>query len=89
MYTNAEFTQLDLIQSPVFVLEVLPDGMPVYVAFNNFGLALAEQPLSDFIGRTAKEVYRGAFGKTSQTRHLQVAQSGKPLTYELTLPQSG
>jgi len=82
----AEFEQLDHISSAIFVLEVDKKGMPRYVAFNAFALALFGKPLSHFLGRPATKVFPQAFGRSAQARHCEVAHNGKPITYDLDLP---
>lgn len=89
MLSYQEVAQLDLIQSPVFVLEVTPEGDPVYAAFNSFALDAVKRPLWHFLGRNALEVYKGSFGKTAYNRHRQVIEDRAPLEYELTLPLGG
>jgi len=84
-----QFTYLDHIATPVFVLEVAAGGLPVYCAFNACARAISGRPLSDYLGRTAAEVYDTAYGRSALSRHCQVARSGKPLTYELQLPLAG
>lgn len=89
MHKTADFTQLDYIHAAVFVLEVSDNGDPVYVAFNRFACDVANRPLSDFLGRTAFEVYPLAYGRTAYERHCEVARSGAVMTYELDLPLGG
>lgn len=83
------FSQLDFIASPVFVLETDPSGTPRYVAFNTTARAIADRPLIDYLGNTAREVYPGAFGLTAFEHHCEVAKSGHPMTYKLELPVAG
>jgi len=80
---------LDLVASPVFVLEPDCDGLPRYVAFNEFARSISQRPLSDYLGQTAVQVYAGAFGRTAFARHCEVVQSGTAMTYELELPING
>lgn len=80
------FDCLDMISSPVFVLEVNEVGAPVYVAINTCARELSGRPLSDYLGRTALDVYPMAYGRAAYARHCEVMTSGKSLTYELDLP---
>lgn len=84
-----DFTHLDYVQFPVFVLVVRDDGVPVYITLNAFGRAIAKRPLSDFVGRSALDIYPGAFGRTAYARHCEVADKGAAMTYELDLPLGG
>lgn len=86
---DPRFAQLDLISSAVFVLETDDEGEPRYVAFNAFARRVAGRPLSDYIGRTAAEVYGGAMGRTALQRHREVVTSGQSITYEIDLPLAG
>lgn len=86
--TNS-YAQLDLIAVPLFVLEVTDDGLPVYAAFNTAARAISQRPLSDYLGRTATDVYAAAHGRTAFARHCLVVDTGEPLSYELQLPLAG
>ena len=86
MLSYQEIAQLDLINSPVFVLEVTKEGDPIYVAVNQFALEMSKRPLWHFLGRNALEVYKGSFGKSAYQRHRQIIKARKALEYELTLP---
>ena len=86
MTCEPDLSYLDHLATPVFVLEVGPDGRPVYVAFNSFARKVAERPLSDYLGRTADQVYDGELGAQAFQRHCEVARTGKAMTYEIVLP---
>ena len=83
------FAHLDFVDSPVFVLAVGADQIPRYVAFNAKARAIAGRPLSDYLGKTAAEIYEDAYGRTALERHTEVAKSGKAITYEILLPIGG
>lgn len=83
------FEQLDHLASPVFVLEPDQDDVPRYVAFNAHARAIAARPLEDYLGRTAEDIYDGAYGRTAFARHCEVLRTGKPMTYEIELPING
>ena len=89
MTPSDTFDQLEFIASPVFVIEVNEDGLPVYVAINACACTMSGRPPSDYLGRTAKDIYEQSYGRTAFARHCQVIESGKPLTYELQLPMAG
>ncbi len=86
---DPRFAQLDLISSAIFVLETDEEGEPRYVAFNAFARNVSGRPLSDYIGRTAAEVYGGTMGRTALQRHREVVASGQAITYEIELPLAG
>ena len=83
------FSQLDHIASPIFVLEADAQGVPRYVAFNSYARSLSARPLSDYLGRTAEDVYQGAAGLTAYRRHCEVLRTREAMTYELDLPING
>ena len=83
------FEQLDQISSAVFVVQADADGTPRYVAFNAHARAISGRPLSDYIGRTAREIYEGAYGVTAFERHCEALRSNQALTYEIELPIDG
>ena len=86
---SPDYDQLDLIASPIFVLEVDEEGVPRYVAFNAYAREKSGKPLSHYLGRSAREVYPQAYGRTAYARHCEVARSGKQMVYELDLPLDG
>ena len=83
------FAHLDHLAMPVFVLKPDKHGVPLYVAFNSNARGISNRPLSDYIGKTAVEVYGGALGQTAFARHFEVAMTGRAITYELELPIDG
>lgn len=84
-----DFTSYDRIASPIFVLEVDTRGEPVFVAFNSYARQISGRPLSDYLGRTALEVYPQAYGRAAYQRHCEVRDFGQPLTYHIDLPIGG
>ena len=86
MGSETQFSHLDHIASPVFVLQVSDEGLPIYAAFNAHARRVAQRPLSDFLGKTAVEIYGEALGRVAYRRHCEVIDSGKTTTYELELP---
>lgn len=89
MKPRRAFASLDHISAPVFVLEMNDAGAPVYVAVNAQALQQAGRPFSDYIGRTAEDVYPQAFGRTEHARHKEVMEKGVPATYQIDLPLAG
>lgn len=83
------YDQLDLIAAPIFVLELRDDGVPVYAAFNAQARAVSGRPLSDYLGRTAEEVYPGEWGRIAFAEHCSAARTGTETCYDLTLPLAG
>ena len=86
MHHDSDFTHLDYIASPVFVLAPTPQDGPVYAAFNAYARDVANRPLTDYLGKTALEIYGGDMGKVAYDHHVNVAHTGTPDTYELELP---
>ena len=89
MKDSIAYTHFDMIAAPIFVLEPSAEGKPVYAAVNAFARELAGRPLSDYLGRTALEVYPMAYGRSAYEHHCEVLSSGEDLTYELDLPING
>lgn len=79
----------DQISVPVFVLEANKSGRPVYAALNATAQKVFNRPLSDFLGRTAMEVFPLAYGRAAYARHCDVMECGREQTYELSLPIDG
>lgn len=84
----SELTQtiIDAVAVPVFVLERDGAGRLTYVAFNRAAREVSGLRLEEVLGKTAQELYPGQAGHTAYERHVQVAISGEPLTYEVLLP---
>lgn len=89
MTPSFDYTNLDYISAPVFVLEVNDSGCPVYAAFNQHARQLSGRPLEEYLGRTAEEVYPGAYGRIGYARHCEVMASGVSTTYQIDLPING
>lgn len=86
MSVDRDYSDLDHISAPVFVLEMNADGLPVYAAFNAYALQMSGKPLADYIGRTAAEVYPQAFGRRALAHHCEVWETGVPTSYQIDLP---
>lgn len=89
MKTLHDYTQLDFIECPAFVLDVQPDGVPVYAAHNTFASNLMGKPSDFFIGKTAQDAFSGVAGVSAFKRHLHVIETGQRLPYELALVLEG
>ena len=89
MTTGTRFADFDQIAASIFVLEVDGKGRPAYAAVNSHALAEAERPMSDFIGRSALEVYPLAYGRAIYARQCEVIENGAPQSFELSLPIAG
>lgn len=89
MPTPDDFRQLDHVASPIFVIEASPTSEPIYVFLNLCGRTLADRPLSDFVGRTALDIYPAAFGRSAYERHCAVIASRTAMIYEIELPLGG
>ncbi|MEM6305902.1 MAG: ATP-binding protein [Pseudomonadota bacterium] len=83
--TDPRFAQLDHVQSAIFVLEDAGDGVPRFCAFNRFAREVSKRPLTDYLAKTAVEVYPDGVGETMFARHCEVARSGKGLMYDIQL----
>ncbi|GLQ26925.1 hypothetical protein GCM10007927_17280 [Sulfitobacter pacificus] len=83
------YGDFDLISAPVFVLHINDAGEPVYAAINDYALRKSGRPISDFLGRTAQEIYPHAYGRTAYAFHCGVRDSGVSTSYQLDLPVAG
>jgi len=79
----------DYIAAPIFVLEVNKGGQPVYAAINTHALEISGRPASDYIGKTALDVYPDSYGRTAYAHHCFVIKNGQRAIYELDLPMAG
>ncbi|WP_386625899.1 PAS domain-containing sensor histidine kinase [Sulfitobacter geojensis] len=89
MTSQHPYSEFDLVAAPVFVLEFNEDGAPVYAAFNKYGLKKSGRPLSDYLGKTAQEVYAQAYGRTAYAHHCAARDTGIAMSYQLDLPVGG
>lgn len=87
--TSDNFALLDNFATPLFVLDARDAEAPVYAAFNAWARRIATRPLSDYIGRDAREVYPSGHGQTAFRHHQEAARSGQTITYEVDLPIDG
>ena len=80
---------LDAVTVPVFVLERDSDGRMVYASFNTAAREVSGFELEKVVGKTALDIYPEPAGRIAFERHMHVATSGEPLTYEILLPFRG
>lgn len=89
MNTASNYDSFDHISASIFVLNVGTDGRPTYAAVNAHARSVAGRPLSDYLGRTALEVYPAAYGRAAYARHCEVIMTGQKAAYDLDLPLNG
>lgn len=89
MTSQHSYRDFNLVSAPVFVLHIDDAGEPVYAAVNDFALRKSARPLSDYLGRTALDVYPQAYGRRAYACHCSARDSGKVSTYQLDLPVAG
>ncbi|MEQ6203706.1 PAS domain-containing sensor histidine kinase [Sulfitobacter sp. HNIBRBA2951] len=83
---NDLFALVDCIPTPVFMLDVTPEGTPVYAHFNKAALRNVGRELSEIVGHTAIEVFGEEFGTPAYDEQYKAIQTRKPHTYEFQLP---
>ncbi|MEP2715785.1 ATP-binding protein [Pseudophaeobacter sp.] len=81
-----QFDLLEAVDLPIFVLVPGEDGLPRYASMNAKGRALVDMEPSDYIGRTALELYGGTMGKRAMENQIRVLAAGVESAYEVTLP---
>ncbi len=84
-----DYALLDLVETPVFVVEMQGDERPVYVAWNRAASEMSGLSAAQVIGKTAKELHPGRLGEIAHRRHCRVAAEKRSATYQLTLPLGG
>lgn len=77
---------LDNIEVPIFVIEPDHSLQPIYVAMNSAACHAGKLELANVIGKTAREIYQGRFGKRAYEHHKIVLRTAEPRSYELVLP---
>ncbi|OED48882.1 ATP-binding protein [Leisingera sp. S232] len=80
------FEILEAIELAVIVLKMGEDGLPRYVVMNAKSRELTKFKRSDYLGKTALELYGGATGRRALNHHLAVINGGKAATYDIVLP---
>ncbi|MEP5732551.1 MAG: ATP-binding protein [Sulfitobacter sp.] len=86
MACTQNYTLFDHVAAPIFVLELDEEGVPTYTALNERAQQQSDRPMSDFIGRTALDVYPGAYGRHAHARFCDVTRSGLAMTCDIDLP---
>ena len=84
-----DFSHFDHITFPVFVLEVGVDNIPRYAACNASACRLTGKSLSDYLGRTAQEVFPGTQGGIDYRHQCNAITNGHECSYQLELPDNG
>lgn len=86
---NSDFASLDLVPTPLFVLNVSSDSDITYAFFNKSALDVANFGQDDYMGLNATHLYHGEYGELAFEKHTECYLSAKPSTYVLSLPISG
>ena len=89
MTADLTYASFDHVSASIHVLEIDGRGRPVYAAVNRHALEEARRPLTDYLGRTALDVYPGPYGRAAYARQCDVARAAEPLRFELSLPIDG
>lgn len=80
------FDLVDCVPSPIFVMDVLPDGRTVYAHYNKSALLRLRRPLSDFIGRTTGEAFGEEYGAAAMKEQRLTVQEARLRRYDFELP---
>lgn len=86
---DSEKALLDLVPTPLFVLEVSRDGDVMYTYFNKVALDVAKFSLSDYVGLNAMNLYEGKYGEFAYQKHVECFLTSQASTYLLQLPIDG
>lgn len=80
------FALVDCIPTPVFVLDVRADGVPVYAHYNANALGRLDRDLDSIVGRTTVEAFGEEFGTAAYNEQCKTIAQAKPRKYEFQLP---
>lgn len=80
------FAVLDYVPTPVFVMDVLESGLPVYAFCNRATLARIKRPMSDFTGLSTVQAYGSAFGQPALDEQRKTILAKTQRSYEFELP---
>jgi signal transduction histidine kinase len=83
------FDILDHVAVPIFVLRPDRDRKVVYAFWNRAAERMGNRRREDVLGKSALEVYSGAFAQAAYNRHVDVFNTGRSATYELMLDING
>ena len=89
MNDTGDYRYLDMITSPVFVLEAGNDGCPTYVAVNKAAADLLYLSPDDLPGRAAEDIFPSPAGSIIAHHHAGCFRHGAETTYEVTVPIAG
>ena len=81
-----DFETLNLVALPVFVIDVKPGMRLEFRGLNDAHTAISGMTSDEIAGKTALELFEGRAGRNAWHRHAQVAETGQPLTYVITVP---
>ena len=84
--TSLDLATLDHVASPIFVIDVKPGMRFEFRAVNAAHTSMSGLTNADVFGKTAIELFEGRAGHNAWHRHAMVVESGRPLTYVITLP---
>jgi len=86
---DSELALLDLVATPLFVLDASSDGELSYLFFNKAALDIAKFNLEDYLGLNAKNLYHSEYGEFAFQKHTECYLSAQAVTYILPLPLDG
>ncbi|MEL7166055.1 MAG: PAS domain-containing sensor histidine kinase [Pseudomonadota bacterium] len=77
-----DFSMLDAVLTPAFVLTQDPDGRIVYAFMNEAGCRDTALSQTQVVGKTAAELFAGRAGKHGYQRHKTIWDAGVEATYQ-------
>lgn len=83
-----DFTTLNAIGLPAFVLTQDPSGRVVYAFMNTVGCRSLLVPPSEVVGKTAREIFYGRTAEVIYERHQAIWDAGAETVYETPLSLS-
>ncbi|MGP6086273.1 sensor histidine kinase [Antarctobacter jejuensis] len=87
--TIPDLAILDSVAHPVFVLIPDAEGHPIYAFWNRMSEHYGGRSRADVIGRTARQVFSGAFGEAAFARHCEALKAKTAISYDLMLDLGG
>lgn len=86
---SSELALLDLVPTPIYILDVSSDENLIYSYLNEAALDFSNFSLSDIIGLSATSLFDGDLGELVSQKHKECYRLAQPTAYVLQLPLNG
>jgi signal transduction histidine kinase len=86
MVSEKFFKLVDCVRTPIFVMDVVPGGNPVYAHYNLTALEKTDGKLCDIVGKTSIDVFGPEFGAAAVEEQQKTILGRTQRIYKYELP---